>query len=34
MQFFDQAPVEPKDEDIFIDDVDKLVLQVYPNYEG
>ena len=34
MRFFDHVPTEPKDEDIFIDDVDKLVLQVYPDYEG
>lgn len=34
MRFFTQAPVKPNDEDIFIDDVDKLVLQVYPDYEG
>lgn len=27
-------PIPPKEEDIFIDDVDKLVIQVYPNHEG
>lgn len=33
MRFFNHAPIKPKDEDIFIDNVDKLVLQVYPEYE-
>ncbi len=34
MRFFDHVPIKPKDEDIFIDDVDKLVLQVYPDHES
>ena len=34
MRFFNHVPIKPEDKDIFIDDVDKLVLQVYPDYEG
>lgn len=31
---FSHPPTEPKDEDIFIDDVDLLVKKSYPNDEG
>ena len=34
MKFFTQAPIKPEDKDIFIDDVDQLVLQVFPDHEG
>ena len=34
MRFFNKAPARPKEEDIFIDDVDRLVLQTYPEHEG
>ena len=34
MRIFDREPLPPKDEDIFIDDVDVLVEKSYPNHEG
>lgn len=34
MHIFTQPPKMPNDKDIFIDDVDKLVEQVYPNSEN
>ena len=33
MHFFDKPPTKPNDKDIFIDDVDILVSQVYPDHE-
>lgn len=34
MTCFTHPPVKPKDEDIFIDDVNLLVQMSYPDYEG
>lgn len=34
MHYFNQPPIKPKDEDIFIDDVNLLVKKSYPNYEN
>lgn len=34
MRYFNKPPVRPNDKDIFIDDVDALVLQMYPEHEG
>ena len=34
MKIFNSPPTPPKEENIFIDDVDKLVMQVYPEHEG
>lgn len=34
MDYFSQPPIAPKDEDIFIDDVDFLVKKSYPYHEG
>lgn len=34
MHYFKQPPIEPKKEDIFIDDVDLLVQNSFPEYEG
>ena len=34
MIIFSKPPERPKEEDIFIDDVDMLVKTIYPSYEG
>lgn len=34
MIVFDSPPREPDEKEIFIDDIDKLVLRCYPNHEG
>ena len=34
MYYFKHPPLKPKDEDIFIDDVNLLVKTSYPSYEG
>lgn len=34
MIIFDDPPREPDEKEIFIDDVDRLVLRCYPDHEG
>ena len=34
MRYFSLPPTPPNEKEIFIDDVDKLVMQTYPDHEG